>query len=138
MITAVGLVTAIYVGHIPYWVIFAYIPVGIVWSFWRWNVYCKKCTELAKEGMLRDDSGSWKEVGKVNDTDSENNLIAATNRLRNLDRIIAWIVCFPVSMVESVVDDFIHILKIAVTEWLDKIYKASTESALKDFRASKK
>ena len=133
-LTIVAVASATIMFSLPYWLLFAYLPVGIVWSFWRWRIFCKNCSALAKDGKLTlQQEGNWKTVKEPTKEQSRAALVKSTLLLPNLDKIISWIICFPVSMIENLVDDFIHVLKIAVTEWFAKVYRMSTESALKDF-----
>ncbi len=134
--TGIGLVSAYLLFNLSTWMLVAYVPAGMVWSFWRWRVYTKNCAALAKEGKLEVEGSSrngWKEIKNPSKEKSREALVQATLLLPNLDRIISWIICFPISIIESAVDDFIHVLKIAITEWFAKVYRMSTESALKDF-----
>jgi hypothetical protein len=130
---AVGLLLLLTVHALPYWILLAYIPTGILWSIWRWRVHCKECADLAKDGKLRKSGGSWTEAGKVSVEDSRRFLIAATDLKENLDRVVSWVICFPASMVERAFSDIIHMIKVVITEWLAKVYNSSTKSALETF-----
>jgi hypothetical protein len=135
LLTAVGLLSAGLIFNLSPMLLIAYLPAGLVWSFWRWRVYTKNCGSLAKEGNLKvlaSNKSNWKEKNPTK-AESRQALVEATLLLPNLYRIISWVICFPISMVESAVYDIIHVLKIAVTEWFSKVYRMSTSSALKDF-----
>jgi len=135
VLTAVGLTSAYLMFDLSAWLLVGYIPAGLVWSFWRWRVYRKNCTALAKKGKLKvfDEHSSWKEIESPSKEQSREALIKATLLLPNVDKIISWVICFPVSMIENAIDDVIHVLKIAVVDWFGNIYRNEAAKALKEF-----
>jgi len=130
--TILGLVSAYFIFSLSPLLLLAYIPVGILWSVWRWKVYCKDCLKRAKAGNLY--TGSWNEVGsKENKEASRRALESATKLSGNVDKIVAWIICFPASMIERLASDLIDFIRIVVTDWCAKLYTGISANTLKDF-----
>jgi hypothetical protein len=120
---ALGLVSSYFMFNISIVYLLAYIPVGMLWSVWRWKIHCKKATIRAK---LR--------KADVTERASQRRRLEKEVRLKdNVDKIVSWIVCFPVSVLEQVVGDVVLMLKVIVTEWFAKLYTLSSNKALDDF-----
>lgn len=131
-LTVLATASAYVIFAIPLYIFIpAYLVAGLVWSVWRWGIHCRKCTELAKEGKLQ--SGSWFESGGLNKDQSRIALESAVSLKDNLDKLVSWVLGWPISMVDRAVHDTIHILKIAITEYFAKIYTSFSNKALKDF-----
>jgi hypothetical protein len=135
--TILGLASGYFIFNLSPLLLLGYIPAGVAWSVWRWRVHCKKCVILAKEGKLF--SNSWHEHDKdpvKQKEDQRRYLEHDTDLKNNVDKIISWIICFPVSILERAAHDLIHVLKIFVTEWFAKVYNHSSKSALDEFDKS--
>lgn len=101
----------------------AYIPIGMIWSVWRWKVYCKRTTQRTLQS-LNDD---W---GVTSPKDLEEQL----NITRNLDRLVSWVICWPISMIERAIGDLIHMIKIMITEWFGNVYKSIASNSVSEYQ----
>jgi hypothetical protein len=131
VLTILGLVSLYTIITFPAMYLLAYVPLGIVWSMWRWKVHCKDCVTKAKNGDLSNHSSVlWVEAKNL---DTRKHLAAHVDISKNLDMIIPWIICFPISIVERAAHDLIEVLKIAITEWFAKVYTSFSAKAMKDY-----
>jgi hypothetical protein len=126
---ALGLVSSYFMFNISLVYLLAYIPVGMLWSVWRWKIHCKKATIRAS--LRKADVTERGTIGS-----QRNRLEKEVNLKDNVDKIVSWIVCFPVSVLEQVVGDVVLMLKVIVTEWFAKVYTLSSNKALDDFDKS--
>ena len=89
-----------------------YLAVGLVWSFWRYNVYAKETVEWIKTLQVPDKfSVSYRQSHIDNLAPS-----------KNLDRITAWIIIWPFSLVECVLGDIINAIQSLVTKVFKGVY----------------
>jgi len=131
VLTILGLVSLYTIFALPAMYLLAYVPLGIVWSMWRWKVHCKDCVTKAKNGTLSNHSSiCWRDSSNP---ETRKHLAAHVDITKNLDTIIPWIICFPVSIVERGAHDLIEVLKIAITEWFAKVYTSFSAKAMKDY-----
>lgn len=91
----------------------SFIPIGIIWSFWRWRRHCS--TQVAKVKK----NPNYKSEAK-----------AALDMTEQKFRIVSWIVNWPISMVESILSDIIDIIEKLVTTVFDKVYTRIAQRAL--------
>jgi hypothetical protein len=89
-----------------------YFVVGVLWSFWRYRVYVREAvatatTKMEKERLYRYEPGN------------------------NLGKITAWIIVWPFSMVENVIQDVIRFAEMLVKEVFHKVYERIFQSAIK-------
>lgn len=125
-LTTVALISGYLIFNLSPLLLAGYIPAGIAWSVWRWRVHCKVATLRAIE-YKKDLSGNG-------DLSTQRRRFERQVDLKgNVDKIISWIICFPISMLERAAHDMIHVLKIFITEWFAKVYNHSTKSALDEF-----
>lgn len=90
----------------------AYLVTGLVWSFWRYNVYAKETVK-------------WIKTLQVPDKFSENYRQTHIDNLapsKNLDRITAWIIIWPFSLVECALGDIINAIQSLVTRVFKGVY----------------
>ena len=130
-LTLIGLISGYLLFNLSPLLLLAYIPVGMVWSIWRWKVHCKDCSTKAIEGTLDPHSSvCWRDHSNP---ETRRHLAAHVDLAKNIDIILSWVICFPVSVIERLGHDLIHVLKIAITEWFAKVYNHSSNSALNEF-----
>lgn len=89
----------------------AYLIVGIVWSFWRYNGYVKEQVAYIKSMSSKAFSADWRQTQVDN--------LAPT---KNLDRITAWILIWPFSAVENIAGDIINAVQALVTKVFKGVY----------------
>jgi hypothetical protein len=98
----------------------AFIPIGFVWSFFRWKKHCstvvKKFEEKVKESMSAQSSWYVRE-----NVDPSN----------NVGLIVAWIILWPVSMIEQLASSMLDLLERSVLRIADLTYKKFSEEANK-------
>lgn len=95
---------------IAYWAI-AYLIIGLVWSFWRYNVYVKEQVKYIKGLSPR----SWS-------TDYRQTQLEGLAPTKNLDRITAWILIWPFSLIENLLGDIINAVQALVTKVFKGVY----------------
>lgn len=89
----------------------AYLVIGVIWSFWRYNVHVADSVKYIR-GLS---PSKWSE--EYRRTTIEN--LAPT---KNLDRITAWIIIWPFSAVENVLGDIISAIQVLVTKVFKGVY----------------
>jgi len=128
-ISAVGASYFIW-GFSPLWFL-AYIPVGILWSIWRWNLYTRDCLDLAKQGKLQINA-TW--VGSNPKPDEVySSLQHAVDLNSQVHLVVSWIFSFPISIIERSTSDVVRAVKALVKGKLAAIYNKFTKDALDDF-----
>lgn len=96
---------------ILYWAL-AYLAIGLVWSFWRYNVYAKETVKWIKTLQVPDKfSESYRQTHIDNLAPS-----------KNLDRITAWIIIWPFSAIENILGDVINAIQSLVTRVFKGVY----------------
>ncbi|MNC53199.1 hypothetical protein D3C75_1025890 [compost metagenome] len=86
--------------------------IGLVWSFWRYNVHAKETV-------------AWIKTLQVPDKFSESYRQTQIDNLapsKNLDRITAWIIIWPFSAVENILGDMINAIQALVTKVFKGVY----------------
>lgn len=99
----------------------AYIVIGLVWSFWRYNVHAKTTVAWIKTLQVPD---KFSEVYRQTQID---NLAPS----KNLDRITAWIIIWPFSAVENILGDLINAIQSLVTRVFKGVYSRIYNSHVK-------
>lgn len=91
------------------WHLALYVPIGIVWSIWRFDRRCSKITaELKKEN----EKAHWTTNYSRSDMHPRN----------NVDRITRWIIFWPLSVVQYALNDALSAVTGLVKGWLQHIY----------------
>lgn len=88
----------------------AYIPIGFLWSFWRWK---KRCDKEVRELETTENPGNW----------SVNVALDRVSFRNNIGKITSWVFCWPFSMVGCCLEDLID----AVQSGIRKIGKITYE-----------
>lgn len=122
--------------------LFAYIPIGILWSFFRWGAYSrKKVVEVNKEIQrlkrsmdlpgLGEESikKCLYEIDKYRESISKDLVVA---KGENVERIIGWIVNWPISILNNVFNDLIEALERIIKIYFRGIYNRITQDSLKN------
>lgn len=121
-LTVVAVIAAAVIAYVKFdvtWTqlgvtVVCYLLVGSIWSVWRFYRYASTATEKHLERI---------KSGGLDNTERNNREIL--NRLQpanNVEKIVAWIIVWPISAVESIVGDVIRLLKLWVTKALIKIF----------------
>lgn len=92
-----------------------YIPIGLVWSWYRYKRHAAKTVEKAKALGQRE-----KEL-----------LVKALHPKEMLGTIVQWILIWPLSMIENLIGDLIHMVESLVTRWFRGVYHTIYDSAVK-------
>lgn len=112
------------------WAAWLYVPVGCVWSFWRYKRWCDvKVVEVKKSLALRRRTSAQDSVAFEAYKAESLREIGPTN---NIGRITYWILVWPISMVSSVLSDIINLVERLVRDVLKKIYSSIYNSAVKE------
>lgn len=87
----------------------AYIPVGIIWSFWRWKSYCNYILKEIED----DDEPTKFHINKTLDKLDPKNQVG---------KISSWIISWPWSFVAHFLRDVMLFIESLVTKHLNRIY----------------
>jgi len=93
----------------------AWIPVGFVWSYYRWKRYCDTVVKLVRDGSIGPDTGKGR--------------VAIRS---NITRITHWIIAWPFSFVESIVGDVIDMIHRAILRIAKSTYAKISDGAIAD------
>lgn len=83
-----------------------YIAIGVFWSFWRYRAYVFINVEMVKS---LDEKYRSRRVAELHPT-------------KNLDRITAWIIVWPFSLIEHLIGDLIDAARALVTRVFKGVY----------------
>lgn len=97
----------------------AYIPIGVVWSFYRFHVWSTKRVAKWNKAPEKERTGPRAEGFKAS--------ISATN---NKSDIVYWMLFWPPSVIANLLDDFIRMLESLVTKFFKSVYARITQSAV--------
>lgn len=90
----------------------AWIPIGIVWSIWRWSRFCDKV---------------------VQDINENGNAKSAEHRLsfsRNSAIITYWVLFWPVSLVSTACEDVFDVIEKLMTKFFTHTFDKISKRAL--------
>lgn len=128
------------------WGAVAYFPIGFMWSFLRYRRHIGKkvkafnirTKELLVEKTVHDEraadhGGNYGKFDLEDKVNTERAYLDRTSTVsHNVDRIIYWVVLWPVSVVQSILDDVIAAIEHFVTKTLRKLYDGIRASAFKN------
>lgn len=92
-----------------------YVPIGFIWSFWRWRRHCNKIATAVENGTYSGSMGAAK---------------SETNFSQHCDKIIPWIFTWPYGMLEAAVGDLIDLVHDWVRDIADRTYIKWSNDAL--------
>jgi len=101
------------------WIVAAYIPVGFLWSFWRWRRHCDRVVDEAGEEPVDYDIRQ-----------AERRL----NIKQNLDKVTYWVACWPISVVSSLAEDLIDAIQRAILRISKNTYEKWSGNALEKIK----
>lgn len=115
----------------------AYIPIGIMWSFYRWKRFCNK--EVQDYNDRKDQRVSTDEVQGIADLAhwTERNLDSLKSTVspgNNITRLVNWIVIWPFSVVENVLGDIYDAIVRLVKNHLVNLYSKISSNALNNVK----
>lgn len=102
------------------YVVLGWVPVGLIWSLFRWKRYVSGVVERAK---------------KDNTPSSDIYLQSDLSLKENLYKIVYWISAWPISFVESIIGDFLRMIQVLVLKIAKGTFARISERALKDLEA---
>lgn len=110
----------------------SYFVTGFIWSIWRWRIHCRTSVEKAKAGTLS--IRCRRESSKAGNTaETRIALESAVSLKGNANKVIAWVLGWPISVIDRALHDLIHVIRVAITEYFSKLYTSFSNKALKDF-----
>ena len=95
-----------------------YLPVGAFWSFFKYRYYAIKSAEKLKEDGMR--------VSKDNIRDNLESYV-------NKDRLIFWVIAFPISMIGHAIFDFLYDLGASIVKRISTVYDRILSSVEKKY-----
>lgn len=114
----------------------AYIPIGIMWSFYRWKRFCNKKVEYFNEEKARIEEGvdqtSPHKLSMHADTVDRWRTALELDVLpgRNITRLVNWIFIWPFSVIENVLGDLYDMVVNLVKDHLISFYGRISSNAL--------
>ena len=108
-----------------------YVPVGVVWSIYRWKRYVD--TFIADRKQWETDlrvvtiSGGYANTNFIFNVDEVRECLTLLN---NKEKILCWVMGWPISLVESFLGDLVHQLWMFISVRLGGIYKKIVDSAI--------
>jgi len=110
----------------------AYIPIGVIWSFYRWRRYCNKSVEEYNwEKQKRDavdHAGADSELAREQrQLDGLKKMLEPSN---NISRLVQWIFIWPFSIIDNVIGDIYDMVVKLVKTHLISLYSKISSSAL--------
>lgn len=105
----------------------AYLPIGFLWSFFRYRRHVgtmvKQFNAYVKEN---------KDNPQADLRYQRNSLDRESKISHNVDRVTYWVALWPISVVQSILDDVIAAIEHFVTKTLRRLYDGIRNSALKN------
>ncbi len=124
--TCVSLISAKVVFGLSWTVIgyctLAYIPIGIMWSLWRWKRHCKS---VVAEYKNLDDYVSDRTLNRIRKSIEFNST--------SVEKIIMWVFVWPFSLIDSLIGDLIDLVEVFVRSIAKSTYKKWSEQSLAEF-----
>lgn len=109
--------------------LFSWIPIGFMWSFWRWKKHCNNAVQEAKKYL--EDRKDRDADEKYNDKlYAKNTAESKVNVINNVDLIVSWVISWPISFLVSLLDDIIDVLVDMVKVIFRRTYERMSTSAL--------
>lgn len=107
----------------------AYIPVGLVWSFFRWKRYCNR-----KVDKFNDFKQMCTAEGSDVSFDEKRRLEALRKEVdptNNISKVVQWIIIWPFSLIDNILGDVYDMLVNLVRKHLISLYRRISDGALK-------
>ena len=98
------------------YVVGAYIPIGLVWSVWRFRRYCKDELVKANVRINNATNASTRKLERSRYTDK-------VNPTNNISDILIWTFIWPFSFLENLLSDLIDLVEDFIRKYLIKIYE---------------
>lgn len=110
-----------------------YVPVGILWSIYRWKRYVGAFITTRKRWEQEERnvtiSNNYSNTAFVFDVEDVRESLTLLN---NKQKILCWVMGWPISLAESFLGDLVHQLWTFISVRLGGIYKRIAESAISD------
>jgi hypothetical protein len=114
--TTIALIALVAMFKLPWqqigFMALAWLPIGLIWSMWRWRRRCSNIIELNHSGELHKDMAEHK--------------LAVEN---NFDVITYWTICWPVSFLEAFVGDIIDFVSNLIRKMFRSTYERMSAKA---------
>jgi hypothetical protein len=109
-----------------YWLYFtiAYIPLGLIWSIYRYKRYASKEVEKFKEANVT--------IDKRMIEYRYNDILEKIKPSKNADKISLWVLIWPFSFVSHFCDDLFNFIKTLVTKVINGVYNKVYSFVIKD------
>jgi hypothetical protein len=94
------------------YVALAYIPIGLVWSLWRWKRRCSKAMkeyDALKMPNCSDDHYDMRDYKS-----KQSDLRHKVTFQAHIDTIILWVLAWPFSLVEALIGDVIDMVEATI------------------------
>jgi hypothetical protein len=109
-----------------------YIPIGLIWSIYRWKRHCKTALEDYQDSKERIQSGkennSWDNKLERRQEDAKKLM----NPAKNIDRIASWVIVWPFSLIDNIIGDLIDMVRDIIKKYLIRIYDTIAGKYLKE------
>ncbi len=105
----------------------AYVPVGLVWSMYRWKRYVDKKVDGYNYQISRS-NGGYSDRGYM---DLKARLEQEIDVKEQVSRVTGWVLAWPISMLDNVLGDLVETVKRLITVYFRSVYDRITDSATK-------
>lgn len=107
-----------------------YIPVGFLWSFWRWKRRCDSVVEKTEE-KLKDikDLYSYGAMREAKLDECRRKAILAITPSEQLDTLVFWVIGWPFSFIEMFLHNLVNLIECTIRAIATKTYQKITAKA---------
>jgi len=118
-----------------------YIPIGFMWSFWRWKLHCDKIANeyasgKAQKAMARNVRSDRN--GKVDPAEQERakqelrrEIFDRVDPRRHVDKMIYWVMGWPFSLVERALSDLLNFVETLIRTTMQQTYQRISNHVMK-------
>lgn len=106
-----------------------YVPIGFLWSFWRWKRRCDSCVSRTEES-LKDIKSSWKgDMLTVRINSCRREAIESITPSKQMDTLVYWVIGWPFSFIEMFLHDFVNLIERTIKTVATQTYQRMTAKA---------
>jgi len=99
-------------------IVLCYLGAGILWSLFRWHRYCNETVDYYNSY-----SADYNEYEK-------RLYFARLIPSNNIKKIVNWVLSWPVSLINELMEDIYHYISVLVRKYCIGIYNKITQSAM--------
>ena len=110
-------------------VVGGYLPIGFLWSFWRWKRRCDSVVEKTEE-RINELKSTWNGHQLAGRIDScRLDAIKQITPSEQLDTLVFWVIGWPFSFIEMFLHDFVNLIERTIRAIATQTYQRITAKA---------